>query len=252
VQRNNRRATFLQEGRMTIRTPWASLDGQLIVSCQAAEDDPLRDPMIMVALARAASLGGAAGLRANGPDDIAAIRAAVDMPLIGLQKRVYRGIQCITPTIADAGALVAAGASIVAVEATVQREELTRYEDIDHFATLARRIHADLGAAVLADISTVDEALDAVEQGADLVATTLAGYTPDSPPRDEPDLSLVRDLARRLSVPVIAEGHIWTPDQASAALDAGAFAVVVGSAITRPRLLTERFVRTLHDRALKG
>ncbi len=235
-----------------MRTPWASLDGQLIVSCQAAEDDPLRDPAIMAALARAASLGGAAGIRANGADDIAAIHAVVDLPLIGLQKRVYSGIQCITPTTADARALVTAGATIIAIEATAQREELTRYGDIDQFATLARCIHGDLGVAVLADISTVGEALRAVEQGADLVATTLTGYTPDSPPRDEPDISLVQALSQQLSVPVIAEGHIWTPEQARDALDAGAFAVVVGSAITRPRLLTERFVRTLHDSALKG
>ncbi len=235
-----------------MRTPWASLDGQLIVSCQAAEDDPLRDPAIMAALARAASLGGAAGIRANGADDIAAIHAVVDLPLIGLQKRVYSGIQCITPTTADARALVTAGATIIAIEATAQREELTRYGDIDQFATLARHVHGDLGVAVLADISTVGEALRAVEQGADLVATTLTGYTPDSPPRDEPDISLVRELSQQLSVPVIAESHIWTPEQARDALDAGAFAVVVGSAITRPRLLTERFVRTLHDSALKG
>jgi len=232
---------------------WSALRGQLIVSCQASEGDPLRDVAIMAALARSAALGGAAGIRANGPDDIAAIAAAVALPIIGLQKRVYDGVQCITPTVADAGMLSAAGAHIVAVEATAQRQALSRhYPEIDPFPVMVRRIHEMLRRPVLADVSTLSEGVQAVEMGADLVATTLSGYTPASAPLDEPDLALVRALVRELPVPIIAEGHVWTPEQARAALDAGAYAVVVGSAITRPQLVTRRFVRAIRESTPEG
>lgn len=234
-------------------TAWSTLRGQLIVSCQAFEGDPLRDVAMMAALARAAALGGAAGIRANGPEDIAAIAAAVALPIIGLQKRVYDGVQCITPTVADAGMLSGAGAHIVAVEATEQRKEVSRrHPEIDAFPMMVRRIHEEMGRPVLADVSTLSEGSRAVEAGADLVATTLAGYTPASPALDGPDLALVRALARELPVPIIAEGHVWTPEQARATLDAGAFAVVVGSAITRPQLVTQRFVKAMHESAPKG
>jgi N-acylglucosamine-6-phosphate 2-epimerase len=220
---------------------WESLHGGLIVSCQAADGDPLRNPAIMAALALAAVQGGAVGIRANGAEDIAAIRNATERPIIGLQKRVYSAIQCITPTFADAQCLAAAGASILAVEATQQREEMAGHERIDHFASLLHSIHAELHRPVLADISTLEEGLEAARLGADAVATTLSGYTPQSPTRPEPDFDLLRALLRVLAIPVLAEGHIWTPEHAARARTLGAYAVIVGSAITRPRLITARF-----------
>jgi N-acylglucosamine-6-phosphate 2-epimerase len=228
------------------RTAWQHLRGRLLVSCQAPEGDPLREPAIMAALARAALLGGAGGIRANGPEDVAAIRAVVDCPIVGLQKRVFAGTQCITPTFADAQRLVRAGATLVAVEATRQREELAKTREVEDFATVLERIHRELPCAVLADVSTQVEGVHAARLGADLVATTLAGYTPDSdPPTRGPDLGLLRELVLLLECPVIAEGRFATPEQVREALTMGAFAVVVGHAITSPQAITERFVAAL-------
>ena len=216
------------------------LRGGLIVSCQALPHEPLFGAGIMARLAVAAQAGGAVGIRANSPADIAAIRAASDLPLIGLSKVDVPSFDVyITPTVADALAISEAGADIIALDATARPhpEGLT--------ADFIRRVRAETGLPVLADISTDDEALEAQEAGADFVSTTMSGYTPYSPQSQEPDLDLVRRLAAVLTVPLIAEGRIATPEQARAALDAGAWAVVVGGAITRPQQITERFARAL-------
>jgi putative N-acetylmannosamine-6-phosphate epimerase len=213
------------------------LPAGLIVSCQARADNPLHGPQFMGAMALAARDGGAVGLRANGPEDIAAVMAA-GLPVIGINKvfsddyPVY-----ITPDFAAAEAIVKAGAQIVALDCT------ERPRDGEHPKVLVRRIREELGAEVFADISTVDEGLAAADWGATYVATTLSGYTEATQPKpEEPDLKLLETLARRLSVPVVAEGRYNTPALVRQGFDAGAHAVVVGTMITNPREITRMFV----------
>ncbi len=220
----------------------AKLRGGLIVSCQALPGEPLFGADIMARMAIAAEAGSAAGVRANSPADIQAIRAVTALPLIGLSKVDVAGYDVyITPTLADAVAVSEAGADIVALDATA------RPHPEGTLASFIGRVKEATGKLVLADISTPDEALTAQDAGADLVSTTMSGYTPHSPQSSEPDLDLVRRLAFRLNVPLIAEGRIATPEQARAALDAGAWAVVVGGAITRPQQITERFMKAIRS-----
>ena len=215
--------------------------GRLIVSCQALENEPLHSSMIMARMALAAQQGGAAAIRANSPDDVAAIRAAVPLPIIGLYKDGSEGV-FITPTFKHARQIAEAGADVIALDATSRRRP-----DGVSLADLIARIHAELDKPVLADVSTLDEALQAQAFGADLAAPTLAGYTPYSRQTDGIDLDLLRKMSQQLEIPVIAEGRIHTPEQARGALEAGAVAVVVGSAITRPQLITARFVQALQE-----
>ena len=217
--------------------------GGLIVSCQALAGEPLFGSDVMAKLALAAKIGGAVGLRANTPIDCAAIKAAVpELPLIGLWKVDIVGFEdvYITPRLQDAVAVAEAGAEIIALDATL------RPHPEGSAADLIRAVKEATGRLVLADIDTEAAALAAIEAGADAVSTTLSGYTPGSPALDGPDLELVSRLAsRNLPVPVIAEGRIHTPEMARAALDAGAWAVVVGGAITRPAQIAARFAAAL-------
>ncbi|TDD07732.1 N-acetylmannosamine-6-phosphate 2-epimerase [Nonomuraea deserti] len=226
---------------MTAAELFDRLRGRLVVSCQAYPDDPLHGPHFMSAMARAAVLGGAAGVRINGLADVEAVRAAVAVPLIGLWKdgggEVY-----ITPTAEHAVAVAHAGADVVALDATGRPRP-----DGLGLAETFERVHRT-GALVMADVATLEEGLAAVDHGADCVSTTLSGYTPDSSPQDDPDLDLVAALAGKCRVPVFAEGRIATPAQAARALESGAHAVVVGGAITRPADITRRFASALKER----
>ena len=209
----------------------------LIVSCQAEANEPLYGASIMAAMARAAAEGGAVGIRANTPVDIMAIRAAVDLPIIGIYKVDLPGFAVrITPTVALACQVVDAGAAIVAVDATARP-----HPDGLSASDLIAQVRTQTGHLVMADVSTVDEGIAAQQAGADLIATTLSGYTGTDQPSTAPDFDLVQRLASCVDLPVIAEGRINTPEQAVHALELGAYAVVVGSAITRPRLITRRF-----------
>lgn len=219
------------------------LRGSLIVSCQAPPGSPLRHPATIAALAQCAEQGGAGGVRIDGPDDVAAVRRVVAVPIIGIYKITGPSPVYITPTFEAARDVAHAGADIVAVQATRERDGAG-----PPLPDLIARIHAECGIAVMADISTVDEGLGAAAAGADLVATTMAGYTPHSRRMPGPDLDLVRDLAGRCPVPVVAEGRISTPEEAASALRAGAWAVVVGRAITMPEAITARFVDALGGR----
>jgi N-acylglucosamine-6-phosphate 2-epimerase len=215
--------------------------GQLIVSCQALPHEPLFGAEIMARMAIAAKAGGAAGIRANSPVDITAIRAAVDLPIIGLYKVVIPGFDVyITPTVGDAQQVAAAGADLIAVDAT-QRPR----PDFEDLAAFFAAVHAATGKPILADVSTVEEGLAAEAAGADLVSTTMSGYTPYSPQLPGPDFAIVRTLAQQLKVPLLAEGRYHTPEQVVEAFAAGATAVVVGGAITRPQEITRRFVGAL-------
>jgi N-acylglucosamine-6-phosphate 2-epimerase len=219
----------------------STLSRGLIVSCQALPDEPLFGAQHMAAMARAAQMGGAVGIRANGPADIAAIRAAVDLPMIGLFKQDIPGCEVrITPTLAHADQVANAGADIIAFDATWRARpgHLTVKALIDH-------IHTKLNKMALADVATIGEGQEAVEAGADFVATTLSGYTAYSPSQPGPDFALLERLVKQLHLPVIAEGRIATPEQAAQALKLGAYAVVVGGAITRPQWITAQFADAL-------
>jgi putative N-acetylmannosamine-6-phosphate epimerase len=215
------------------------LRGGLIVSCQAREGSPVYGPTFMAAFARCAELGGAVGLRVDGADDVRACRAATRLPIIGINKQredawpVY-----ITPDLESARQVVDAGAQIVAIDAThrPRRSGLSPDE-------LIRSIQQGLGVLVMADVDSLDEGLAAAAAGADLVATTMAGYTGARAPTEGPDLELLSALARRVDVPVICEGRVRAPSDLAAAFAAGAYAVVVGTAITNPIAITESFAR---------
>jgi len=223
------------------------LRGRLIVSCQAASGSPLRHPSIIAALAQCAAVGGAGGVRVDGPDDIAAVRLATDLPVIGIYKIPESSPIYITPTLDAARQVARAGADIVAVQATRDRGGAAT-----SLADLIAGIHDQCGIPVMADVSTEDEGVAAAALGADLVATTMAGYTPYSRRIEGPDLQLIEDLARRCHVPVVAEGRVRTPHDAAHAMRAGAWAVVVGRAITMPDAITEQFARAVHDGGRPG
>jgi N-acylglucosamine-6-phosphate 2-epimerase len=220
--------------------------GGLVVSCQALETEPLHGPFFMAALAYAAERGGAVGIRANSPEDLQAVRRITTLPLIGLWKVSYPNSEVyLTPTFTEAVAVAGAGAEVIAVDATARPRP-----DRRDLSTLIRSIREELGRPVLADVSTLEEGVAAAAAGADLISTALAGYTVYSRQMEGPDLDLVADLASRLPVPVLAEGRIWTPEEAQDAIARGAHAVVVGGAITRPQQITQRFVTALA--AVKG
>ncbi|MGW3495637.1 N-acetylmannosamine-6-phosphate 2-epimerase [Streptomyces sp. NPDC001020] len=217
----------------------ASIRDQLVVSCQAYPGEPMRSPTIMAAMAQAVIEGGAKGVRAQGLEDLQAIRPLIDVPLIGLLKRGSHGV-FITPTVQDAVDCVAAGADIVALDGTRRERPDGRplRDSID-------AVH-EAGALVMADCGSVNDAMYSTAAGADCVGTTLAGYTGERPATRGPDLDLIAELVARVHVPVIAEGRIRHPDDASACLAAGAYAVVVGSAITHPTRITKTFMERIN------
>ncbi len=214
-----------------------ALPAGLIVSCQARVGHPLRHPEMMAAMAVAAQLAGAVGIRAAGAEDITAIRGLVDLPIVGLTKRVrVDSPVIITATIEDAAEVAAAGADIIAIDLTL-RPRPERLSD----AALIGAIHERMGKLVLADTDSLAGARAAVAAGADGVATTLAGYTQGTVP-EGPALGLLAELVDSLSVPVVGEGRFWRPEQVEEAFRLGAHAVVVGTAITDPVAIAERFV----------
>ena len=216
----------------------AKLKHSLIVSCQARPGEPLDYPSILAAMAQSAADNGASAIRANGPDNILAIRDAVSIPIFGIYKRDYPDSPVyITPTLQDAEAIVAAGCDVLTVEATNQPRPAG--QSLENFFRALKQ-HFDI--PIMADVSTYEEGVRAAELGADFVATTMAGYTPYSRQTPGADFDLVRDLAATLAIPVIAEGRIATPDDARKMLEVGAHAVVVGSMITRPGHITAYFV----------
>lgn len=212
------------------------LRGGLVVSCQAPPDDPLSGPEIMARMAATVVIAGAVGVRAEGLDDLRAVRERVDVPLIGLWKDGTDPVY-ITPTLDHALAVAKTGAEVIALDGTRR----PRPDGRSLAATIAE-LHRGTGALVMADVADVEDGVAAAAAGADLVGTTLSGYTAGSRGPDGPDLALVAALAARLPVPVLAEGRIGTPREAAAALAAGAWAVVVGTAVTRPQAMARRFV----------
>ena len=218
-----------------------ALKGGLIVSCQVQPDDPVYSLDFVLKMAKAAQWAGAAGIRANSPDQIKLIKDNVDLPMIGLYKVWHEDTDVfITPTVEAAKEVWEAGADIIAVDCTAQlnHEGRPAYELLP---ILKKEIPE---ALFFADVSNYDEAKRAVEMGADIVGPTLYGYTEETKHIEEPNLRefarMCRDLGDRAFM--MMEGHIYTPEDAIKCLYLGADAVVVGSAITRPHLIAKRFV----------
>jgi len=209
-------------------------------------NDPFDSPELLALFAQAAQMGGAVGIRAQGLGNIDSIRRAVELPVIGTTRGTFADEWIlITPDLGDIARIVAAGAHVVALDATARR----RPNGMDGVEFL-REVRARFDVPLLADCSVFEEGIAAAEAGADLIATTLSGYTceTESHAAEGPDYDLLKSLVRAVSIPVIAEGRIWTPDQAKRALDCGAYAVVVGTAITRPCVVTEKFVEAMGKR----
>jgi len=215
----------------------ASLKNQLIVSCQALPGDPLDHTDTLRRIALSVLRGGAGGLRANGPDHIAAFRQQTTLPIIGIFKRFENGKPDITPDFASAKSVSDAGADILGLDCSAGR-----FPTSEPWRPLLNRIRHELNRPVLADIATLDEACTAAEAGADAVATTMYGYTPETAGQRSINWTFVEQLVKSLHLPVIVEGHIRQPDELRRAFDLGVFAVVVGAAITQPEAITARFV----------
>lgn len=214
----------------------------LVVSCIGDPHEPELGGEFAALMALAARSGGAVGIRANGPEEVAAIRARVDLPIIGFYAANIPGFNVsITPTLGHAETIAAAGADLIELDATqMPHPEGMLVEE------LIRQIKRRTGKAVIADVSTAMEGILAANMGADAVMTTLAGYTNYSQMTDGPDFNLVAMLAKRLHIPLLAKGRFNTPERARQALELGAYAVVVGSAISRPQAITERFVKVMN------
>jgi len=219
----------------------SGLKGGLIVSCQALEDEPLHSSFIMGRMARAAKEGGAVGIRANTVEDICEIRKNVDLPVIGIIKSEYPDSEVyITPTMKEVDALMNIQPDIIALDATkrVRPDGVS----LDAFFSQVREKYPE--QMFMADCSSIEEAVHADAIGFDFIGTTMVGYTSyTKDDRIEADtFGIVRTILKEIKHPLIAEGNIDTPGKAREVLDLGCFSVVVGGAITRPQLITRKFV----------
>ena len=202
----------------------------LIVSCQALEYEPLHSSYIMGRMAVAAKEGGAIGIRANSVEDIREIKKEVDLPVIGIIKRDYEGMKpYITATMKEVDELASIGVDIIALDATIDQDENFLKEIFKKYPN----------QKFMADISTIEEGLRAGELGFHYVGTTLVGYTEHS--KGLNNFEVLEALVKDCKSVIIAEGNFDTPEKAKLAIEKGAHAVVVGSAITRPQLITKKF-----------
>ena len=221
-----------------------NLKGKLIVSCQALPHEPLHSSFIMGRMALAAKEGGAYGIRANTKEDIMEIRHNADLPIIGIVKRDYADSKVyITPTMKEVDELIEAKAEIIALDATGRLRPGNVTLD-DFFRQAKEKYPAQLW---MADCSTVEEALYADELGFDFIGTTMVGYTEESEGDriEEDDFRILREIIAKAKHKVIAEGNINTPEKVKRVIELGAYSVVVGSAITRPQLITKEFSKVL-------
>lgn len=218
------------------------LKNGMIVSCQAEGDDPFNaNPEYMALFARAAEMGGAIGIRTQGIEKLKAIKRATKLPVIGLLKSQFPdGTVCITGSFNEVEQLIVAGSDIVAIDGTFRkREGISGPEFI-------KEVKKRYGCVVLADIATYAEAKACEEAGADCVSTTLNGYTPDTLQfHDGPNYDVLIECVDGLTIPVFAEGRYNTPAEAGKAMELNAYAVISGTAITRPRVITQWFVNEI-------
>lgn len=217
------------------------IKNKVVVSCQAMPNEPLYVENCMAAMIKSVVKGGAGGLRVAGIRDVKNAKKITDIPVIGITKpdvipKNFKEIVYITPTLDDVIKLIEAGADIIAFDCT-QRPRPSNLEDMIKTIHINKRI-------AMADISTFEEGLEAAKLGVDVISTTLAGYTLESAESPEgPDFPLLEKLVKATDVPVILEGRIWDPKDVDKAFELGAHSVVIGSAITRPQLITKRFVK---------
>lgn len=234
-----------------MKTVLDNLKGQLIVSCQALENEPLHSPFIMSRMAVAAEQGGAVAIRANSVVDISAIKQQVSLPVIGIIKRDYPDSEVfITATLKEVDELMTVAPEIIALDATARPRP-----GGETLAELMGKIRARYPALLLmADIASVDEARTAQALGFDCVGTTLYGYTQETAGHSLPenDCAFLRDVIAAVTIPVVAEGNVDTPERAARCLALGAHTVVVGGAITRPQQITTRFVMAIHAHSTDG
>lgn len=214
--------------------------GNLIVSCQALADEPLHSSFIMGRMAIAAKEGGAVAIRAQGVDDINEIKEVAKLPIIGIIKRNYDDSEIyITPTIKEVEELLETECEMIALDATKRKRP-----NNENIKDLIDAIHAKEKLA-MADISTLEEGIEAEKIGFDCISTTLSGYTPYSKQSDKVDFELLEELVKTVKIPVICEGRINTPEELKKAFELGAYSAVVGGAITRPQQITKRFTDVL-------
>ena len=216
----------------------------LIVSCQALDDEPLHSSFIMGRMALAAKMAGASGIRANTVSDIKEIKKNVDLPIIGIIKKDYDNIEIyISPTIDEIDDLVNEGVDIIATDATNMKRP--KNDGLEDFYMEIREKYPNI--KLMADCSTVEEAIFADKLGFDYIGTTLVGYTPQSKGDkiDADDFKILREIIEKCDHPVIAEGNIDSPEKAKRVLELGAFTVVVGGAITRPQNIAKKFVDSI-------
>ena len=221
-----------------------SLKGKLIVSCQALPHEPLHSSFIMGRMALAAKEGGAYGIRANTKEDIAEIQTQVDLPVIGIVKRDYEDSKVyITPTMREINELMEVRPDIIALDATHSLRPGGR--TLDEFYREIRNSYPE--QLLMADCSTVEEALFADQLGFDFIGTTLVGYTDQSKSLkiESNDFEIIRQIVAKVKHRVIAEGNINTPEKARRVIELGAFSVVVGSIITGSQLITKSFAEAL-------
>ena len=219
---------------------------KLIVSCQALPEEPLHSSFIMGRMAVAAKEGGAGGIRANSVEDIREIKKNVDLPIIGIIKRDYPGCSVRnTPTIREVDELMQVKPDVIAVDATCRRRPDGRKLE-EFYAEIREKYPQQL---LMADCSTMQEMLYADKLGFDFIGTTLVGYTEESEgcQIEKNDFELIRELIKRVKHPVIGEGNINTPQKLKRVMEIGVYSVVIGSAITRPQLITKKFTDALKE-----
>ncbi len=219
------------------------LEHKVVVSCQAMPSEPLYLEKCMVAMMKSVVKGGAGGLRVAGVRDVKNAKHLFDVPVIGITKpdvipSNWQEIVYITPTLKDVISLVEAGADIVAFDGTMrERPNGEKLQDLIKYIKINKRVS-------MADVSTVDEGINAEKLGANILSTTLSGYTQFSQNRGSgPDFELLKQLVNNTNIPVVLEGRIWEPEEVDKAFEIGAHCVVIGSAITRPQLITKRFIQ---------
>ncbi len=213
---------------------------EVIISVQSMPDEPLYDEVAITAMMKSVIKGGAKGLRLAGARDVANAKKLFDVPVIGLTKPDklpdnWKEIVYITPTLKEVDELIKANADIIATDATQRPRPKESLEEIFKYIKNHNKL-------AMADISTLEEGIKAREIGFDIISTTLSGYTQYSPLKnDEPDFELLKNLTKELDCPIILEGRIWEPFEVDKAFELGAYSVVIGSAVTRPQLITKRF-----------
>lgn len=219
-----------------------SLKNKVVVSVQAMPSEPLYKEECMIAMMQSVLKGGAGGLRVAGVRDVKNAKKLTKVPVIGLTKPEsipanWKEIVYITPTLKEVTALVRAGADVIAFDGTSRPRPNTKLEDIIKFIKINKRIS-------MADISTLEEGINCDNLGVDIISTTLSGYTQYSDLKtDGPDFDLLKALVEKTSKPIVLEGRIWKPEEVDEAFKLGAHCVVIGSAITRPQLITKKFVQ---------